>query len=58
MFEKYFHPYSFYKNEIKHEFLLTNISVCLGKIFLIAGLKHGNKVKNKVEIPEWIFSDK
>lgn len=58
LFEKYFYPYSFYINELKDEILLLNISICIGRILKIVGLKEGNKVKNRVEIPKWIFSSR
>lgn len=58
LFEKHFYPYSFGINELKDEFLLRNVSKCVGMALISMGLKEGNKVKNKVEIPEWIFSEK
>lgn len=56
LFEKFFSPYLFYVNELKDEYLLTNISKCVGGFMVIVGLSEGNKVKNKVRIPDWVFS--
>ena len=44
--------------ELEHEFFIMNVSKCVGKILILIGLKEGNKVKNNVKIPEWIFSNK
>lgn len=57
LFERYFHPYRFRIQELENEFFLMNVSKCIGKILILTGLKEGNKVKNKVEVPEWIFSN-
>jgi intein/homing endonuclease len=57
LFESYFYPYNFHTQELKYEIFLRNISKCIGRILVLTGVKEGNKVKNKVEVPEWIFSN-
>ena len=58
LFESYFNPYKFSIQELENEFLLRNISKFIGKFLVSNGLKHGNKIKNKVEIPEGVFSNR
>ena len=55
LFEIYFEPYKFHIRELEHEFFLRNISKCIGKVLLSTGLKDGDKIKNKVQIPRWVF---
>ena len=57
LFESYFFPYKFRIQELEYEFLLRNISKCVGKILVLTGIKEGNKVKNKVSIPKWVFGN-
>ena len=33
-----------------------NVSKCVGKILTLIGIKAGNKIKNKVSLPKWVFS--
>ena len=56
--ETYFYPYKFRIQELDHEFFLMNVSKCVGKVLTLTGIKAGNKVKNKVSIPQWVFSDR
>lgn len=58
LFESYFYPYIFRIDELKDEFMLRNSSSCIGRIMMKVGLIPGNKTKNKVKIPKWIFSNK
>ena len=55
LIEDYFAPYIFSFYEDKSEHKLHNNSVYIGKFLLKSGMKAGNKVKNNVEIPSWIF---
>jgi hypothetical protein len=50
--------YKFCITKIKNAYLLRNTSVFLGNQLIKAGLKSGKKVKNKVIIPQWIFTNK
>jgi len=34
------------------------VSKCIGEVLVYVGVKVGNKVKNKVEVPKWVFDDK
>ena len=58
LFEKYFYPYRFSLQELENEFFLRNISKVIGRILLLVGIKAGNKVKNKVMVPKWVFGDR
>lgn len=57
LIEEYF-QYKFCITELKNEFLLRNTSKYVGNKLLNAGLMYGNKVKNKVTIPNWIYKKK
>ncbi len=57
LFETYFYPYIFNINEQKDEFLLVKGSKEIGMYMKSIGLMSGNKIKNKVKIPEWIFTN-
>jgi len=57
LFEKYF-DYKFCITEIENEFLLRNNSVFVGKKLISAGIIEGNKINNKIIIPNWIFKNK
>lgn len=58
LFEEYFYPYKFRLQELENEFFLMNVSKCIGGVLELVGIKAGNKVKNKVEVPKWIFGDR
>lgn len=58
LFEKYLYPYQFRIQELKSEFFLMNVSKCVGRVLVLTGLMEGNKIKNKVKIPKWVFSNK
>jgi len=57
LFESYFKDYKFSISEQKSEFLLRNVSVFVGEQLIYAGLKTGNKIKNRVSSPIWIFKN-
>jgi DNA-binding transcriptional regulator WhiA len=57
LFERYFN-YKFCITEAKNELLLRNTSVFVGKTLIESGLINGNKVKNRIVIPNWIFKNK
>jgi len=57
LFEEYF-KYKFCITEAENELLLRNTSVFVGKTLIESGLINGNKVKNKVVIPNWILQNK
>jgi hypothetical protein len=50
-----FFVYKFCISEQKNEFLLRNTSVYVGSYLIKSGLSFGNKIKNKIVIPDWIF---
>ena len=58
LLNSYFAPYIFSFFEDKHEYKLHNNSIFVGSILSQAGIKVGNKIKNNVEIPGWIFHKK
>ena len=58
LFERYFYPYKFRIQELEYENFLMNVSKCIGRVLILVGIKEGNKVKNKVEIPNWVFGNK
>jgi len=53
-----FSGYKFSVQERPDELFLSNVSVFVGEQLIYSGLKHGNKVKNKITIPSWIFKKK
>ena len=57
LFLTYFESYKFSIYEIPHEFLLKNTSLLVDIHLLDHGLKSGNKIKNKITIPEWIINN-
>lgn len=58
LFETYLTGYHFCITENKDELLLRNTSIFVGKRLIKAGLKAGNKVKNRISVPKWIFNNK
>jgi intein/homing endonuclease len=56
-FENYFKQ-SFKISEIKYGIQARNHLGIVAKHLMEAGLHHGNKINNKVEIPQWIFQKK
>ena len=58
LFQNYFLGYKFCITEIKTEFLLRNTSVFVGNELVDSGLIPGNKIKNNLSIPSWVFTDK
>lgn len=56
--ERYFYPYKFCVQELDYENFLVNVSKCIGRVLILVGIKEGNKVKNKVEIPNWVFGNR
>jgi DNA-binding transcriptional regulator WhiA len=56
LFEKLF-QYKFCVTELKHEFLLRNNSVFIGSQLKKLGFKVGNKIQNRMIIPDWIMDD-
>ena len=56
-FENYFNQ-SFKIVEIKYGIQARNYRGNVAKHLIDAGLHHGNKINNKVEIPQWIFQKK
>jgi len=58
LFETYLVGYHFCITENKDEVLLRNTSIFVGKQLIEAGLKAGNKIDNKITIPEWIFNNR
>lgn len=57
LFDEYFKPYKFCLTNHKDELFLSNVSVFIGKQLVNFGLKSGDKVKNKIAIPEWITNN-
>ncbi len=57
LFTDYFKSYTFSIWECKEKLSLGHTSVFVGEQLIKAGLKHGNKVNNKVQVPTWIFSN-
>jgi len=57
LFESFFESYKFSKVEIPTENFLQNMSVFPGRYLISAGMKPGNKIKNKLVVPEWIQGD-
>jgi len=57
LFEHYFSNYKFCITEIENEFLLRNNSVVVGKKLISAGLIQGNKINNKITIPNLILEN-
>jgi len=55
LLERYFAPYRFRVDKLPREFFVRNISVNPGRHLAEQGLCAGNKRKNKVVIPSWIF---
>ncbi|MEK6857384.1 MAG: hypothetical protein AABX39_02225, partial [Nanoarchaeota archaeon] len=56
--ENFFQGYSFNKVELTNEFFLRNVSVYVGQKLIEFGLRNGNKISNKLVIPEWISENK
>ncbi len=57
VFENYFNQ-TFKILEIKYGLQAKNYSGSVAKHLIKAGLHHGNKINNKVEIPQWIFQER
>jgi len=57
LFEDLF-DYKFCISELKDEFLLRNCSFFVGNYLIKSGIKCGNKVKNKIVVPDWVLGKK
>ncbi|KYK25949.1 hypothetical protein AYK26_01575 [Euryarchaeota archaeon SM23-78] len=57
LFENYFDGYKFCITETKDELLLRNTSVFVGKQLEAVGICVGNKIKNKITLPFWIYQE-
>ena len=58
LFEDYFFPYTFRVDELASEFLIRNVSFHLVDYLISEGLISGDKNKNRISIPKWVFQDK
>ncbi len=56
LFTNYF-DYTFSIVDQKHSLSLRNTSCSVGEALIKFGLVQGNKVRNKVTIPKWVFSN-
>jgi len=57
LFENHFN-YKFCISEGKNEFLLRNNSVFVGDYLIKFGIRCGNKIDNKVVVPNWILGNR
>ena len=58
LFENFFSPYRFCVSELKDEFMVRNNSVKVGAYLISAGLQHGDKTRNNINVPSWIHEGK